>query len=159
MTHLKFQTAIAAAPARCIDLALTVDTHLEYPGSRERIVGGVRTGRMGLNDFVTWESRRFGLPVRMTSKITELHYPHRFVDEMQKGPFKSWRHVHLFEAMNDGTLMTDEVDYRVPFGILGAFVDRLFVRRYMARLASNLTEHIRVSAEKLSVEGESRDGR
>lgn len=158
MTHLKFQTAITASPERCIDLALTVDTHLEYPGSRERVVAGVRTGRMGLNDFVTWESRRFGLPVHMTSKITELDHPHRFVDEMQKGPFKSWRHVHLFEAVDGGTLMTDDVEYRVPFGVLGALVDRLFVHRYMTRLASDLTQHIQVTAESQPAKGGNGDG-
>lgn len=153
MTHLSFWTEIAAPPERCMELALTVETHLTYPGSRERVAAGVTTGLMGLNDTVTWESRRFGVRVCMTSKITELDAPHRFVDEMQRGPFKSWRHVHLFEPTADGTLMTDEVDYRVPFGPLGSLVDRLFVRRYMSRLAADLTEHIRDSAEKVWTRG------
>ena len=153
MTRLLMRTEIAAPPERCIDIALTVETHLDYPGSRERVVDGVTSGRMGLNDYVTWESRRFGVPVRMTSKITELDEPHYFVDEMQRGPFKSWRHVHRFERTDAGTLMTDDVEYRVPFGPIGAVVDRLFVRRYMRRLASQLTAYIRTLAERSAIEG------
>lgn len=153
MTRLLLETPIAAPPERCMELALTVETHLDYPGSRERAVAGVTTGRMGLDDVVTWESRRFGLPVRMTSKIVELDPPHRFVDEMQKGPFRSWRHVHRFEPTDGGTLMVDDVDYDVGFGPLGAVVDRLFVRRYMSKLASEICDYIRASAEAPATEG------
>jgi ligand-binding SRPBCC domain-containing protein len=153
MTRLLLETTVAAPPERCIELALTVETHVEKPGSRERVVAGVMSGRMGLNDTVTWESRLLGLPIRMTSKITQLDAPHRFVDEMQRGPFKSWRHVHRFERTDTGTLMTDDIDYRVPLGPAGLLVDRLFLRRYMRRLVSELAQYIQTLAKGSSIEG------
>jgi len=153
MTRLLLKTTVAAPRERCIELALTVETHTDKPGSRERIVGGVLSGRMGLNDTVTWESRLLGLPIRMTSKIVELNAPYRFVDEMQSGPFKTWRHVHRFERNAAGTLMTDNVSYHVPLGILGSVADRVFVRRLMRRLLSELSDYIQALAEGSSIEG------
>ena len=42
---------------------------------------------MSLGQTVTWQARHFGLPFRMTSKITEYERPTHFVDEQVSGPF------------------------------------------------------------------------
>ena len=38
-----------------------------------------------------------------------------FVDEMVSGPMKSWRHEHRFQRQENGTLLTDSIDF-VPIG-------------------------------------------
>ena len=38
-----------------------------------------------------------------------------FVDEMVSGPMKSWRHEHRFQQQENGTLLTDSIDF-VPIG-------------------------------------------
>ncbi len=38
-----------------------------------------------------------------------------FVDEMVSGPMKSWRHEHRFYPQENGTLLTDSIDF-VPIG-------------------------------------------
>jgi ligand-binding SRPBCC domain-containing protein len=48
----------------------------------------------------------------MTSRITELDAPRRFVDEMVRGPFAFFRHEHLFEEAGRLTRMTDVVELR-----------------------------------------------
>lgn len=58
--------------------------------SGERIVGGVASGAMKLGDSVTRQARHFGIPFTMTSRITELTAPTRFVDEQVSGPFRRW---------------------------------------------------------------------
>jgi hypothetical protein len=64
-------TVIAAAVDECFELALSVDAHTASMGtSREIAVAGVTSGAMSLGETVTWEARHFGLPFRMTSKIT-----------------------------------------------------------------------------------------
>jgi ligand-binding SRPBCC domain-containing protein len=70
----------------------------------------------------------------MTSRITSLTFPERFVDEQVRGPFKAFRHVHEFEARGNGSLMTDRVEFTAPFGPLGRIVERLVLRRYLERL-------------------------
>ena len=42
-----------------------------------------------------------------------------FVDRMEDGPFPAWRHTHRFRAEDGGTLMQDEVRYRLPGGPVG----------------------------------------
>ncbi len=49
------------------------------------------------------------------------------------GAFERFDHDHYFEPSEEGTLMTDRVEYRAPLGPLGAAADVLFLKRYMRR--------------------------
>ena len=97
-------------------------------------MGGVGSGVMSLGDSVTWRARHFGVPFTMTSRITELAAPTRFVDEQVSGPFHRWWHEHVFEERDGATLMTDTVEFASPFGPVGRWVDRLILTRYLTRL-------------------------
>ncbi|MBL8779243.1 MAG: SRPBCC family protein [Acidimicrobiales bacterium] len=146
--HFRVVTEVAADPQRCFDVSRDIDVHVDSMGSSgEQAVAGVRHGLIDLDEEVTFEARHLGLRWRMTSRITEFDRPHQFVDEMQKGPFGSWRHEHRYEATARGTRMIDEVSYRSPAGIVGRAVDRLFLRRYMIRLITERAEHLRTVAE------------
>jgi len=68
-------------------------------------------------------------PIRWTTEITEWEPPHRFVDLQLKGPYKLWHHEHRFISEGDGTRITDEVQYMLPFGILGSIAHALKVKR------------------------------
>jgi len=64
---------------------------------------------MGPGDTVTWEARHLGRRWRLTSRITDFAPPEHFADEQVRGPFASFRHVHTFTPIGDGsTLMIDE---------------------------------------------------
>ena len=54
-----------------------------------------------------------------------------FVDEQTKGIFKSFRHEHLFEETEKGTLMVDKFEYESPLGFLGRLMDWLIIKNYM----------------------------
>jgi ligand-binding SRPBCC domain-containing protein len=134
---------------RCFDLSVDVDVHqASVPGTAERAVGGTTSGRMGLGDHVTWEARHLGKMRRLTSQITAFERPHRFVDEMVSGAFKSFRHDHIFEGTDDGTLMLDIFEYESPFGPLGRLADAVFLRRYMTALLETRNRHIKAHAEQ-----------
>ncbi len=85
--------------------------------------------RVGLR--IDYRLRLRGLPLRWQSEITAWEPPHRFVDEQRRGPYRVWRHEHTFEERESGTLARDIVHYRV-WG--GALIDRLFVRRDVAKI-------------------------
>lgn len=89
---------------------------------------------MALGDTVTWRARHFGIPFTMTSRITEFAAPGRFVDEQVAGPFARWWHEHVFEKRDEGTLMTDTMEFSSPLGTLGRLVDTVVLTRYMTRL-------------------------
>jgi ligand-binding SRPBCC domain-containing protein len=55
--------------------------------------------------------------VAFTDKIPETVS----VDEMVKGPFKRWTHLHIFHSINDQkqTEVLDEINFEIPYGRIG----------------------------------------
>lgn len=148
MPTIKLNTLIQAPIQTCFDLSRSVDVHVESTSkSGERAVAGVTSGLMELNDEVTWEAVHFGVRQRFTSRITEYESPVRFVDEMVRGAFKRFRHVHEFESADRGTLMADLVEYVSPLGLLGRLADWLVVKRYLTRLLEERNNHLKRLAE------------
>ncbi|WP_395243052.1 SRPBCC family protein [Agromyces sp. MMS24-K17] len=95
---------------------------------------------------MTWRAWHFGVPFRMTSRITEYERPSRFVDEQVRGPFAGFRHVHRFEAAGGRTTMVDEVGFAAPFGWLGRMVEPA-LRAYLRRLIEERNAHLRSELE------------
>jgi ligand-binding SRPBCC domain-containing protein len=61
--------------------------------------------------------------------------PHLFADVQRRGPFAYWYHRHRFAPTGQGTtLMTDEVEYALPLGWLGALVGGGFVRAKLQKM-------------------------
>jgi ligand-binding SRPBCC domain-containing protein len=115
--------------------ARSIDLHTESQAAAgERAVAGVVSGRIGLGEEVTWRARHFGVRLRLTSRITALDAPHSFTDEQTRGPFRSFRHEHRFEPDGSGSVMTDRLTVRAPFGVLGRVVERLVLVPYLRRL-------------------------
>jgi ligand-binding SRPBCC domain-containing protein len=57
-----------------------------------------------------------GVPFRWQSEITAWEPGVRFRDEQRRGPYKYWKHLHLFQANGNGTIVEDAIDYDVPGG-------------------------------------------
>ncbi|WP_404810044.1 SRPBCC family protein [Metabacillus halosaccharovorans] len=133
----------------CFDVARDIDIHTESTSqTNERAVGGVTSGLIGLNETVTWEAVHFGVKQNLTVRITEFDFPKRFVDEMEKGSFKRFYHVHEFIEKENGTLMLDTFDYTSPFGIIGRLADQLFLEQYMKEFLIKRNRYIKKIAEE-----------
>ena len=89
---------------------------------------------IGAGQEVTWRARHFGFPLTMTSRVTQVDFPRSFTDEQVRGPFRSFRHIHEFEATPGGCIMTDRVEFAAPFGLLGRAAGKLVLRPYLQRL-------------------------
>jgi ligand-binding SRPBCC domain-containing protein len=72
-----------------------------------------------------------GVPIRWQSRMEVWEPPVRFVDVQTRGPYRRWRHEHVFQEVAGGTICRDVVDYAVPGGWL---VDRFFVRGDVRRI-------------------------
>jgi len=84
---------------------------------------------------IDYKIRLYGLPIRWQTVIESWDPPNGFVDRQIKGPYKVWRHTHLFQAMPDGrTLMRDRVEYQAPFGPIGRVIEALWVSRDVNRI-------------------------
>ncbi|MBO1269322.1 SRPBCC family protein [Arthrobacter cavernae] len=122
-------------PQQLFDLSRSVDAHVgSMARSKERAIAGVVTGLLEWGDQVTWRAWHFGVPIRMTSRITQMDAPSSFTDEQLSGPFRYFRHTHEFLPDGGGTLMIDRVAFAAPFGPLGRLAEKLFLGRYLRRL-------------------------
>jgi ligand-binding SRPBCC domain-containing protein len=65
------------------------------------------------------------------TEITHVETMRYFVDEQRSGPYALWHHEHHLEPHPDGTLMTDIVTYKLPFGFIGRWGHRLFVKKQL----------------------------
>ncbi|MBS3181656.1 SRPBCC family protein [Leucobacter manosquensis] len=123
------------APERLFDLARDVSAHTDSMSVfRETVVGGVRSGLIGLHEDVTWRAWHFGLPLQMTSRITAMSPPRSFTDEQTRGPFRYFTHEHEFRPHGKGTIMIDRVSFAAPLGFLGQVVEHLVLAKYMRKL-------------------------
>lgn len=149
MPIIKTDMFIYAPRNICFDVARDIDIHTESTSqTNERAIGGVTSGLIELNETVTWEAIHFGVKQNLTVRITEFDFPNRFVDEMEKGAFKRFYHVHEFIEKENGTLMIDTFDYTSPFGIVGKLADRLFLEQYMKEFLIKRNRYIKKIAEE-----------
>ena len=71
--------------------------------------------------------------------------PYEYVDEMLKGPFKKWRHLHRFHATNQKqTQVIDIVDFELPYGSIG----KLLFEGYAYNRLEKIFAHRRIATIK-----------
>lgn len=149
MPVIRIETVIRAPAERCFDLARDPDLHARSLGETgERVVSRTGSGLLGLGDVVTFEGRHLGIRQRLTAQITRFERPYRFEDRMVRGAFRSFRHLHAFQPVEGGTLMTDVFAYRAPLGPLGRLAERLFLTGYLRRLLSARAAYLKQFAEQ-----------
>lgn len=148
MVKFACSIAIDASPEKCFDLARDMDVHVRtLAATGERIVEGKSEGLLELGDVVTFEGKHFGVKQRLSSKIVAFDRPHSFTDQVIKGAFRSLTHTHSFQAMPEGTLMTDEITFEAPLGPLGRLAEALFLRSYMRNLIVERGKELKRIAE------------
>ena len=148
MPIIKLETIVKAPIERVFDLARSIDLHkATMTKYKEKVVAGVTTGFINLNETVTWEATHFGIRQKLTSKITALERPRHFCDSMVKGAFKRFDHDHFFEESNGQILIKDVFDYDSPLGILGNIADWLFVESHLREMLAERNQIIKAAAE------------
>jgi ligand-binding SRPBCC domain-containing protein len=132
MTTIKIRTKIKAPVQTVFDVSRDIDIHQHSASpTNETAIDGVTTGLINYNETVTWRGKHFGLYLTHKSRITAMNLYEYFVDEMEEGKFKSFRHEHLFNEKNGVTTMKDKLYYEVPYGFLGKLFDFLFLKNHL----------------------------
>ncbi|MBP7415619.1 MAG: hypothetical protein WBC19_12985 [Pyrinomonadaceae bacterium] len=104
-------------------------------------------GELGIGQTVTFKSNNFGLDQSLSVKVTEFERPTLLVDEMTEGSFRSFKHIHEFLFVENGTLMRDTLVWETPFGIFGKLIDKLFLERHLTDLVSTRNAKLKQIAE------------
>ena len=94
------------------------------------ITSPVLKGEIYAGQIITYKvSPVLNVPLVWATEITQVRAPYYFSDNQLYGPYRFWHHEHHFKAMPSGIEMTDILYYELPFGVVGDFVHRLFVRK------------------------------
>ena len=98
---------------------------------------------MAAGTVIDYRLRLFGKSFRWKTLISRWEPGVLFVDEQLEGPYARWVHTHSFHDAAGGTLVTDDVRYRLPlfpFGEVALPVVRLQLRRIFAYRARRIGE-------------------
>ena len=149
MPIITIETQIDVPVEVCFDMAWDIELHcLTAARTKERAVGGITVGLIGLGDSVTFEAVHFGLRQRLSATVVKFERPKYFVDEMTRGAFQSMRHTHEFIPTASGTRMADTLEWKSPLGILGVIADKLFLQRYMVTFLTERNQNLKAFAER-----------
>jgi ligand-binding SRPBCC domain-containing protein len=134
MTTIQLTTKIKAPIEIVFDVSRNIDIHQQSASkSYEVAIAGVTSGLINYNETVTWRGKHFGFYLTHKSRITAMTFYHYFVDEMEEGKFKTFKHQHFFEEINEVTTMTDVLQYETPFGVFGKLFDILFLKKHLTQ--------------------------
>lgn len=85
--------------------------------------------------IITYKVSPFaGIKTNWVTEITHVENKKYFVDEQRVGPYQIWHHEHLFKVVENGIKMKDIVTYKVPFGILGMILNKLFIKKRLKNI-------------------------
>ncbi|MBC7826141.1 MAG: SRPBCC family protein [Chitinophagaceae bacterium] len=76
----------------------------------------------------------FNIRMRWTTVITRVEEEILFIDEQQRGPFRYWQHQHFFRPIDDGTEMTDVLQYEIPGWIAGDMINAVLIKNDIKKL-------------------------
>lgn len=148
MTTIKLETEINAPIQTVFDLNRNIDMHkLSTSKSKETAIAGVTSGLINEGETVTWRGKHFGIYLTHKSLISQMEFPHSFIDEMVEGKFKSFKHQHVFYEKEGKTIMEDQIEYETPFGIFGSVFDTLILKNHLTTFIKERNEFIKRTAE------------
>ena len=84
-----------------------------------------------------------GLRSLWLTEIGHVDEGHYFVDEQRVGPYRFWYHEHIFEQVEAGVKMTDKVTYVAPLGLLGNWLNALWIRKRLEGIFDYRQEKIK----------------
>jgi ligand-binding SRPBCC domain-containing protein len=71
----------------------------------------------------------FGIQLNWMTEITQVKDKQYFIDEQRFGPFALWHHQHHFNEVKGGVMMTDILNYAIPYGFIGRMANSLVVAK------------------------------
>ena len=77
---------------------------------------------MQTGTLIDYSIRLYGVKIKWKTRISVWQPTSHFIDTQIRGPFAKWEHTHSFESTDEGTLIRDEVCYRLPLFPFGEIV-------------------------------------
>jgi ligand-binding SRPBCC domain-containing protein len=129
------ESFIRASPERVFAFHEQPDAllHLIPPWEKAVVIQAAAISQVGSRAII--ETKVLGpISVRWIAEHTEYDPPHVFEDVQIKGPFRRWRHRHLVQSRDQGTLLRDEIEYEPPLGFIGRMLTGPLIESRLRRL-------------------------
>jgi len=134
MCTIHLTTFIAAPIERVFDLSRSISLHkISSAHTNKEAIGGITSGLINKNETVTWRAKHLFKIRYFTTRISEMQSPNFFIDEMQKGEFKSLKHEHHFKKIDNGTIMIDILNFESPYGIIGKWFNKIYLKNILQK--------------------------
>ncbi len=113
--------------SRPANLAQITPEHMAF-----KVTSEMENDQMFPGQIITYNVFPFkGISTSWVTEITHVMDYNYFVDEQRFGPYSMWHHEHWFSVINGGIEMKDRVSYKVPFGLIGRIIEKLFIRKQL----------------------------
>jgi ligand-binding SRPBCC domain-containing protein len=142
-------TTFIAAPSQVVfDLSRHIGLHKESMANyKEEAVAGTRFGLIENEETVTWKAKHLLKNRLLRVKVSGMKKPETFISEQVEGDFKMMKHEHHFKPCDNGTILIDLFHFESPYGMLGNWLNSLYLTRYMKRLLEQRNKTIKEFAE------------
>lgn len=148
MPLIHLTTFISAPADRVFDLCRSISFHrVTMNKYKEQAVDGKMSGLLNLNETVTWKSKHLFKERILKSKIIQLNKPFVFIDQQVQGDFKEMKHEHFFKLCDNGTIMIDQFYFEMPYGMIGKWINHLYLTNYLKKLLEDRNKAIKKVAE------------
>jgi ligand-binding SRPBCC domain-containing protein len=148
MPSIHLTTFIAAPVERVFDLARNLAVYKYVFNSRKETFSAASgTNLLTKGETVSILAKHAGKSRLTTLKITELQKPLTFTEEQIKGDLESFRHVHHFKSIQNGTILIDMIEFGSPRDILGKLLGKVSLKNYLEEIVRKRNEVIRSYAE------------
>ncbi len=148
MPSIHLTTVIHAPLPRVFDLSRSITLHKRSMAHlKEEAIRGRTNGLIEYDETVTWRAKHLAKTRELTTRITSMQKPGFFCDEMEQGDFTHMKHEHFFKEIENGTVMIDIMEFGTPYGVIGKWFEKLYLRKYMRRLLEQRNQIIKEYAE------------
>lgn len=76
----------------------------------------------------------YGYSSKWVTEITHVQEGSYFVDEQRFGPYSFWHHKHFIKELEEGVVMEDLIDYKIPFGYAGQWAQHFLVKKQLKKI-------------------------
>lgn len=143
--HLSDSALVHAPIERCFRLSCSVALVHEELGMNA--VSGRTAGLVVGGDIIRWEGWQLGMLHHHVSQISSYQAPVFMQDTMLDGRFQYFQHDHHLKQTPDGTLLSDDLRFSLPFGAAGRLVARHIMVPHIRKLLKNRFARIKRIAE------------
>jgi hypothetical protein len=93
--------------------------------------------------ILNYQLKLHGIPIRWQSRITDWVPGKRFLDQQTRGPYTFWHHMHEFYEARGGTVIRDNVVYKLPGWVPGDVLGHSYIKKDLEKIFMYRREQIK----------------